>query len=461
MKSKYLTQRNFEILLYMVSFGLLFAWGFVQPFGDPPDEICRYLVPYYMYQHGSLPNGNNIEVIVGVYGISYAFFPALPYMFQAVFMKLVSFFTENPFALLMAARTVNMIAGVISVYFAREISKKVFHRPLFAWLFTLLFAFWPQAFFLRTYVNCDSFAIMSIAIMMYGLIIGLDSNWSKKSYITLAIGVSICGLSYYNAYGMILASVFIFVCSFITMEHTIEHKKLHFDYKRCLRIGGIIAALVVILIGWWFLRNAILYDGDLLGFASNKKLSEIYAIDAYKASSRVTIQNSGKPISYLFTDGNYINILTLSSIGIFGFMHILSPVFVFRGFKFILLMGLIGLVISKKKMLIRNPKTIGLHIGFLMAILIPFVLCIYYSYSSDYQPQGRYLLPGLLPLLYFIVLGIQGGLERFVKNIWIQRVIVGGAIIFIIVAFLVDFEIIYRMYYNRLSETMSFTFDGG
>ena len=38
-------------------------------------------------------------------------------------------------------------------------------------------------------------------------------------------------------------------------------------------------------------------------------------------------------------------------------------------------------------------------------MIIPNILNAYYSYASDYQPQGRYSLPMIVPLTYFMVMG--------------------------------------------------------
>ena len=43
-------------------------------------------------------------------------------------------------------------------------------------------------------------------------------------------------------------------------------------------------------------------------------------------------------------------------------------------------------------------------------------LNIYNSYTSDYQAQGRYSLPMLIPLAYFVTLGIGNFLEKVIKN---------------------------------------------
>ena len=38
---------------------------------------------------------------------------------------------------------------------------------------------------------------------------------------------------------------------------------------------------------------------------------------------------------------------------------------------------------------------------------MPAVLTIYYAYTMDYQEQGRYLLPALIPFIYYIVKGTE------------------------------------------------------
>ena len=44
---------------------------------------------------------------------------------------------------------------------------------------------------------------------------------------------------------------------------------------------------------------------------------------------------------------------------------------------------------------------------FLLSILFPFFISIYFSYTTDYQPQGRYIMPMLIPIMLFISFGIS------------------------------------------------------
>ena len=41
----------------------------------------------------------------------------------------------------------------------------------------------------------------------------------------------------------------------------------------------------------------------------------------------------------------------------------------------------------------------------MLTCLIPIFLCVIYSYTWDFQPQGRYLLPMLPAFMYLVTLG--------------------------------------------------------
>ena len=71
--------------------------------------------------------------------------------------------------------------------------------------------------------------------------------------------------------------------------------------------------------------------------------------------------------------------------------------------------------------------------SFILSIIIPIILSIYYSYTSDFQPQGRYIMGIIIPFTYFIVNGIQKILEKFVKSEKIRKCIVLVIMLLIIV----------------------------
>ena len=51
-----------------------------------------------------------------------------------------------------------------------------------------------------------------------------------------------------------------------------------------------------------------------------------------------------------------------------------------------------------------------------ISAIIPNMLNVWYSYSSDYQPQGRYSMPMLIPLMYFVAKGLIILKDKLIKE---------------------------------------------
>ena len=161
---------NLNVLFYAAVFLSILTFVLLQPFGDPPDEVNRYKVAQFICNYGKLPTGEEFEVAIGGYGGSYAFQPLLPYMIQGILMRLLSLFTKHNLALLLCARMVNAVFGVIMAVYVRKLSLLLFDDRLMSWLFCLLVMFLPQNLFLHSYVNTDSMASMSGAVILLSLI---------------------------------------------------------------------------------------------------------------------------------------------------------------------------------------------------------------------------------------------------------------------------------------------------
>ena len=100
-------------LFFVLLMGVfLFYLAWILPFNEAPDEKMRYLVPTYIYRHGTLPAGWDEEVLNKMWGISYAFHPILPYILGGYLMRIVGIFNSSEHALLMAARCINVFFGM-------------------------------------------------------------------------------------------------------------------------------------------------------------------------------------------------------------------------------------------------------------------------------------------------------------------------------------------------------------
>lgn len=411
------------ILFISYIFGLCFSWSLSTEYNSAPDEYMKYDVCTYICNNLKLPHGGDESIRNPIWGISYAFTPILSYIFSALFMRFTMLFTQNTFIILISARFISVLCITGYAIMCTKIANKLF-KGVYKWLFIVFVTLLPQLVYLGSYINNDSLALFSISIIVYSWIIGLENDWDWKSCIIMAIGIGICALSYYNAYGYILCSVIIyFISSYI--------KKM--DITEFLKKGTIIILIVFAIAGWWFIRNFVLYNGDFLGLNTSNEYSQMYAQEEYKPSNRNTPAHRKISLKYMLKDMNWIKITKTSFIGQFGYMSVLMNKKIYRAYELIGIIGIIGIICGVVLQFIRKiiQKTKNNSINkvgkktyesilfnsiMIICIVIPIVLSIYYSYFSDFQPQGRYIMAILIPLMYFIVIGFKNLFDSIIKN---------------------------------------------
>lgn len=384
-----------------------------QPFGNPPDEYNRFLIPSYIAEHGTLPNGYEESIRIPGYGFSYAFQPILPYMAQGYAMRITGLFTDSAQALLYTARGVNLLFGCLTALFVLLLSRKWFSDRRIQYLFAFLVTFLPQSIFVHTYVNTDSCCMLSIAVILYALTKGIQEHFSYASCLLLSAGIILCALSYYNAYGFILSSILLFTAHYLSYSSA----KLSFEWKPFLKKGIFISLIVLAGITWWFVRSYLLYDGDILGLKSRDLCASLYAIPSLHPDTRMTWQRQGYTLLGMLGESDFLNLSTMSFIGVYGPMTIVTSIWIYRFYKLLFSAGvLLCLLPNRKKERFSDTLYQGrpvfrifYHCNMIFCILMPCFLSAYYSYTTDYQPQGRYLLPMLIPLSYYCIRGIQKG----------------------------------------------------
>ena len=166
--------------------------------------------------------------------------------------------------------------------------------------------------------------------------------------------------------------------------------------------------------GWFFLRNIILYNGDIFGLGIRSTDGELYADPGLKPSDR--INNLG---GSAFADGRISAVLmwlpktVKSFIGNFGYLTLGLPIVIYVIYLLIFVAGLLSY-------LIFNKKFSFFQLILILAIIIPFILSIIYSFTEDYQPQGRYVITSALPIFYFITKGFESSQKKF-KSLSIYR----------------------------------------
>lgn len=379
-------------------------------YANPPDEYSRYLIPQYICSHGTLPTGLEAEVRIPGYGTSYALYNVFPYIVQGYLMRFVNLFTDSEIMLLYTARMVNVFFGTFMAVMVYCISLQVFHDRRFRWLFCFAVMYLPESLFIHSYVNTDSCCLLATSMMIYALIRGYKESFKTANCLWMCAGIILCALSYYNAYGYILSCILLFTAYYIK----VNEGRLHYDWKEMLKKGIFISIIVLFGIGWWFIHKYIVLDGDFLGFATNNKLAEMYAVDNVNPLTSQTYKKMGYTVWAMIKERNTCEMAFRSFVAAYGSMAIYSSDWLYLAYKILFIVGIVGVIywllnrqFFNKSRDTLSGKEIFFHLNMLFCILMPIILMIYYAYAMDYQNQGRYILPALIPLMYYVVKGIE------------------------------------------------------
>lgn len=452
-----------EAVFYLLVFASIMCFAMVQTYGDPPDEINRFKVVNYICKYGRLPHGADPEVLLDGYGASYAFQPMLTYIIQGFLLRFLKLFTEDGYILLLAARTVNAVFGTLMAYFVRKTAKEAWDNPYIQWTFTVLVVFLPQNIFIHSYVNTDSMAMLSVAMIFYVLLRAQRAGYDKKGCFLLSVGIVLCAMSYYNAYGIILAAILLFFIHFVHFR-----RGLAVEWKPLLRKGFYISLVVLLGIGWWFGRNAILYNGDIIAMKARRECAIVTSIEEYNPLFRFTFQKAGKSIREMLFETGYITLLRDSFIAMFGPMKIPTHGLIYIGYKWLWAgactmaffpidrlreayrkrrgavsydrNGNTGLYTEREEKKKRRAgcgkEKAAFYICMFLFCAITIGLSIYYSYTWEYQPQGRYILPVLVPFMYLVALGIR---KAYLLLEWVRpalgKILCFGVIGYVMAAF--------------------------
>lgn len=424
MKKIKIKEKYFKIAFIILAFVLALTWAIIQPNNDGPDEAMKMDICKYIAKHGGLPHGGDPEVRQPMWGISYGFTPILSYIFAGIFIKIAKVFTQDIHIIYIAGRLVSVICYTLMCMVNIKIAEKLFKNIYYKWSFIILSCMLPQLIFLGSYINNDSLALFSISIIIYSWIIGLEKKWNIRSCIILSIGLALCALSYYNAYGYILTSAILFIASYFINKT--ENNKI--DIKNMFKKGFLIVGITFLLCGWWFIRSAIIYNGDFLGLRTTEEYAQKYAIEELKPSNRDTDQNSNRSLKYMLVNRQWIRSTVKSFIAMFGPMRFQMGTKFYMLYLTIFTVGILGYIANFYKFKhikdMKENKNKGLlEIIFGINIIIPIILSIYYSYCSDFQPQGRYIMPIVMPFMYFVVSGLENIIEKFIKNEKIKKIV--------------------------------------
>lgn len=422
----FLEKHKKAIILLLLFFMLYFMWSIIIPYDRAPDENSRYKLVEYLFSNSRLPVGDIPKLSTcNTYGVSYAFRPYTPMIVSALFMKIASFLGIGASGLIYVARLVSVITGTLTVAFLILISKELNFK--YKYLLPCIMGLIPQFAFISAYVNMDSYATLSTAVIIYAWIKGIKTRWDRYSTGMLALGITICLGSYYNAYPYLIISAAIFLISHIKYYKEKKSKKI---LTSLLVKSIIIIAIALVFAGWYFVFNYVNY-GEFLGTAATEKIMNKYSSYICRPDVRRanTYYGRGYSLLYMLMADYWVRLTLLSLIGMFDYMSLVCPDAIYVFYIGFLMIGFFG----KMRKTYIEPKIKALDIAYIFAMLGVTALSLLYSYTEDYQPQGRYLYPAMVPFMIFIVEGLHHYLEGFGKKCRYEKYVVWLLLIFVAV----------------------------
>ena len=397
-----------EYLLVLLVFCICLTGALLLPVNQCPDEYVRSRLIVWMVEKGTLPTGDELEVMAlnpppGVnYGFSFALRPYLSAMIGAVFVKAAMLFFDSDKVLLLAARLSSVLSVTGCCWFCLRLGHRLFDRRSSAILFAVLVCFLPQVQFLGMYHNNDAPSLFAVCMMLFFLVEGHAQRWPLKCCIGLAIAFSVGLLSYYSIYGWILMCTVFCIVSVVTDREIADKGRLIF--KRAGLIGGI----CLLLAGWFFIRSAILHNGDFLGIAYEEVSRARVESLGYKLFQYNCYRREGLSILEFIRLGAYgwLKTTAQSFVGTFGNMTLFLPMFLYGIYFTIIVFGLLRFLAAlMHKRMCRRDRLLMLVM--LVSGGINFVLHLWQSYARDYQAQGRYIITLILPLAFMLAYGLD------------------------------------------------------
>lgn len=213
----------------------------------------------------------------------------------------------------------------------------------------------------------------------------------------MSVGITICLLGYSNSYGFLVCGVAAMVAS---LYYPIRVPK-----RRQLLLAGATIPLVVALP--FFVRNALIYHGDAMGVATFQAQNTAWEQSHGGLTQHNFYEITGAPFTAMFSDAGTQQILVESSIATFGKLSIHPTAVLLVPFKLFGL-GVLGCIIALvyrtvirvgQGVYTRNLRREIFASYMVGASGLTVGLSAYYTYTIDYQPQGRYTLYLLIPAI--------------------------------------------------------------
>ena len=257
----------------------------------------------------------------------------------------------------------------------------------------------PQVWYVFSYVNGDGFPFL----LLTGLLLELSSSQSSlRTYLrqtqsrapasVWAIGVAIGLLALSKRNYLVSIGFLCLALGWLGKEVT-----------SWTRLAVPVAAAALIAVPWMAYHgwvNDFQTRSRILAHADQVALPELRPSFATQpgSSQYVDLRAKGVPLSTLLTEFAWAEISFRSFSGLYGWMDVIGPAWIYRAFALLdaLLLALLMLPVAVH----GSARARALLGGVLVFAGLVVAQTLYRSWTLHFQPQGRYLFP-MLPMLLF------------------------------------------------------------
>ncbi|MGB9911233.1 MAG: hypothetical protein ACPLKP_01365 [Microgenomates group bacterium] len=420
-----LKNNKFFILILIIWTLWVTHWAWVLPYNMAPDECLHFKTAKFFQEEKRLPVAGKEKITVirekDCQGTTYIETPFLNYIITAIFINFKGLVKiERDY---LAGRMSSVFFGIIFVVLYYLFLKKFFLKNTFIVYSTLVSTiFIPQVTYIFAYINQEAYSLASsvflilISLIFYQL--SKEKIKEKKYWVLLGLSLALHFFSKTNFWLLFLIPLLFLGVRFWQV------RKLYFQNLL------IISLIPLFLSGWFFMRNWLIYK-DFLGIKTYQEITKANFVSR-------TFNQAGWTVYDVLFKSKWIEETLSSFYGRFGYMTIeIDPVmqWIFRGFLFLGLVGLIEKLTEKKKIIIWEGNNL-FYLLFTILIPLNIAFSLWNSLYFDFQNQGRYLFPVLIPIMVLANMGIFNLVKdkNIQKNLTIA--IITGSIILNLWSFL-------------------------
>jgi 4-amino-4-deoxy-L-arabinose transferase-like glycosyltransferase len=289
-------------------------------------------------------------------------------------------------------RWMTVLIGAGVVWLTHRIGLKVFpDQPALALGVAALVAFNPQFLYLSGAVNNDVPAALWGPAVLLVCVRVVEEGPRMRTDVVLGV---LFGLALLTKIHLVVLLVPIELAYGLTLRQ-------ERDGRAFLRANLIILGLAVLISGWWFGRNQILY-GDPLGVGAHGQL-----------------WNSRSPSEGWWAIEQELPYLWSSLWGRLGYGQVVMPQVVYHGLLIFTVFALAGYLVPRRRILSLATSAVVV-----VTVLVFVAWVLYYTLVQPAGARGRFLFPALPAIAILLI----GGLSRFLPRRlnWITGGVVTG-----------------------------------